>query len=260
MLQARGSDSNSSGRFKRQIITSVVIPLCFGIPSLAINEYVYSRIKPIYDSSTDIIWSQSTEEAELGSSLYWINPRFCPVTNPNHAWFSGDYVALIAWCLVPSGIMICFNLLALIVVCIQICRLKKETGLSPTAVGPHQDIRKRPSKSLIAVCAKLAIILGASWFIQLLTGLCPHLVMIRKIFGLMNSAQGGIIALSMLAGSKARRVMAQWLPKRWQEVLGVSEFTTPSNQEMITKSRSPSRITGQANSSQTTSLIQSVYY
>ncbi|KAM7539804.1 hypothetical protein Aperf_G00000029602 [Anoplocephala perfoliata] len=254
MLRSRESDSNPLTRFKLQLILSLAIPLCFGIPALAINEYVYHRIEPIHNASMGMNWSQSTEEAELGSSLYRVYPRFCPLTNPNYAWFSGDYHALMTWFLLPAGTMICFNLLALIIVCIQIYRLKRETGLSPSTVGPQQ----RPSNSLIAVCSKLAVILGASWFIQLLAGLCPHLVIIRKVAGLMNSAQGGIIALSMLTGSKARRVMARRLPKRWQEALGFSEVASTSKQEVITKSTSRSRITGQTNSSQTTSLIQSV--
>ncbi|KAM7539802.1 hypothetical protein Aperf_G00000029608 [Anoplocephala perfoliata] len=254
MLRSRESDSNPLTRFKLQLILSLAIPLCFGIPALAINEYVYHRIEPMYNASIGMKWSQSTEEAELGSSLYRVYPRFCPLTNPNYAWFSGDYHALMTWFLLPAGTMICFNLLALIIVCIQIYRLKRETGLSPSTVGPQQ----RPSNSLIAVCSKLAVILGASWFIQLLAGLCPHLVIIRKVAGLMNSAQGGIIALSMLTGSKARRVMARRLPKRWQEALGFSEVTSTSKQEVITKSTSRSLITGQTNSSQTTSLIQSV--
>ncbi|KAM3177092.1 hypothetical protein ACTXT7_005194 [Hymenolepis weldensis] len=256
MLRAHGSDPATSSRFHHQIVISVIVPLCIGIPAMAINESPYSRIKPIYDASANETRFQGVEEAELGSSLYRVNPNFCPVNKPNYAWFRGHYIALLIWFLVPSGIMICFNILTLIVVCIQICRLKKETELSHEVVSSLHDSRKNVSKSLVAVCGKLAVILGASWFIQILASLCPHLLLVQKIAGLMTSAQGGAVAISMLAGSKARRVMLRWLPKRWQESLGVSESTTRGIQEMNTSARSKSRITGQTNSTQTTSLLQ----
>nr|CUU98048.1 hypothetical transcript [Hymenolepis microstoma] len=256
MLRSRGTDSNTSTRFHRQIIASVIVPLSIGIPALAINESAYSRVKPIYDASANGAGSEDIGEGELGSFLYRVNPNFCPVNRPNYAWFSGHYTALLIWFLVPAGIMICFNILSLIVVCIQICRLKSETGLSTSASSPLHDSQKKSSKSLFAICAKLAVILGASWFIQFLAALCPHLLLLQKIAGLMTSSQGGVIAISMLAGSKARRVMARWLPKRWQEALGISESTSRSAQEMTTSARSKSRITGQTNSTQTTSLLR----
>ncbi|VDL59979.1 unnamed protein product [Hymenolepis diminuta] len=256
MLRARGSDPATSTRFHHQIVASVVVPLCIGIPALAINESAYSRIKPIYDASANKTSFQGVEEAELGSSLYRVNPNFCPVNKPNYAWFRGHYTALLIWFLVPSGVMICFNVLTLIVVCIQICRLKKETELSHDVVSSLHDSQKNVSKSLVAVCGKLAAILGASWFIQILASLCPHLLLVQKIAGLMTSAQGGAVAISMLAGSKARKVMARWLPKRWQEGLGVSESTTRGMQEVTNSARSKSRITGQTSSTQTTSLLQ----
>ncbi|VDO05601.1 unnamed protein product [Rodentolepis nana] len=256
MLRARGSDSNTSTRFRRQIIASIIVPLSIGIPALAINESAYIRIKPIYDVSTNEADLEDVAESELGTFLYRVNPNCCPVNKPNYAWFSGHYTALLIWFLVPAGIMICFNILSLIIVCIQIYRLKRETGLSTSSSSPLRDSHKKSSKSLFAICAKLSVILGASWFIQFLAALCPHLFLLQKIAGLMTNSQGGVIAISMLAGTKARRAMARWLPKRWQEALGISESTSRSTQEMTTSARSKSRITGQTDSTQTTSLLR----
>ncbi|CDS40636.1 GPCR family 2 [Echinococcus multilocularis] len=256
MLRARGSDPNSNSRFKHQIIVAIILPLCCTIPTLIINEYAYHRLKPLYDTSANSNWSLSSQEAELGPALYRLNPGFCPVNNPNYAWFKGHHVGLLVWFLIPSGVTIFFNLFALIIVCIQICRLKRETGLSPSAGSPQIDAHTKPSKSIVAVCTKLAVILGASWSIQLLAGLSPQLELLRQLAGLVNSAQGGIIAVSMLASSKARRVMAQRLPAKCRKALGVSESASLSIQEMTTSAKSRSRLTGQINS-QTTSLLQS---
>ncbi|VDK33028.1 unnamed protein product [Taenia asiatica] len=257
MLRARGSEPNSNRRFKYQVIVASILPLCFTIPTLIINEYVHLRLKPLNDTSANGNWSLSSQEAELGSTLHRLNPGFCPANDPNYAWFKGHHLGLLVWFLIPAGVTICFNLFALIIVCIQICRLKRETGLSPSTASPQPDAHMKPSKSIVAVCIKLAVILGASWFIQLLAGLCPQMEVLRQLAGLVNSAQGGIIAVSMLASSKARRVMAQKLPAKCREALGVSEPTSRSTQEMTTSARSRPRLTDQINS-QTTSLLQSV--
>lgn len=257
MLRARGSDPNPNRRFKHQVIVASTLPLCFTIPTLIINEYIHHRLKLLNETSVNSNWSLSSQEAELGSTLYRLNPGFCPVNDPNYAWFKGHHLGILAWFLIPSGVIISFNLFALIIVCIQICRLKRETGLSPSTASPHIDTHMKPSKSIVAVCTKLTVILGASWFIQLLAGLCPQMEVLRQLAGLVNSAQGGIIAVSMLASSKARRVMAQRLPAKCREALGVSEFTSRSTQEMTVSVKSRSRLTDQINS-QTTSLLQSV--
>ncbi|KAL5971627.1 Adhesion G-protein coupled receptor G4 [Taenia solium] len=257
MLRARGSEPNPNRRFKYQVIVASILPLCFTISTLIINEYVHLRLKPLNDTSVNGNWSLSSQEAELGPTLHRLNPGFCPANDPNYAWFKGHHLGLLVWFLIPAGVTICFNLFALIIVCIQICRLKRETGLSPSAASPQPDAHLKPSKSIVAVCMKLAVILGASWFIQLLAGLCPQMEVLRQLAGLVNSAQGGIIAVSMLASSKARRVMAQKLPAKCREALGVSEPTSRSTQEMTTSARSRPRLTDQMNS-QTTSLLQSV--
>ncbi|VDM18570.1 unnamed protein product [Hydatigera taeniaeformis] len=255
MLRARGSDPNPSRRFKRQVLVASMLPFCFIIPTLIINEYVHLCLKSLNETSASSNWSLSFQESKLGSVLHRLNPGFCPANDPNYAWFKGHYVGLLVWFLIPAGITICFNLFALIIVCIQICRLKREARLSPGTASPQFDGHMKPSKSIIAVCTKLAVILGASWFIQLLAGICPHLQVLRQLAGLANSAQGGIIAVSMLASSKARRVMAQRLPSKCCEALGVSQPSSRCTQEMTTSSKSRSRLTGQPNS-QTTSLIQ----
>ncbi|KAL5112256.1 hypothetical protein TcWFU_006046 [Taenia crassiceps] len=257
MLRARGLDPNPNRRFKHQVVVATILPLCFTIPTLVINEYIHLRLKPLNETGVNGNWSFSSHEAELGSTLYRLYPGFCPINDPNYAWFKGHHIGLLAWFLIPAGVTICFNLFALIVVCIQICRLKRETGLSAGNASPQLDAHMKPSKSVVAVCTKLAVILGASWFIQLLAGLCPQMEVLRQLAGLVNSAQGGIIAVSMLASSKARRVMAQRLPAKCREALGVSEPTSRSTQEMTTSARSRSRLTDQINS-QTTSLLPSL--
>lgn len=222
MLRSRAYESNPASRMKRHLVVAYLLPLCFAIPAVCINEYAYSILEPIYEAAPNSTWRNISQETALGSTLHRLNPGFCPYYDPRHAWFTGHQTALTLWFLAPAGSMICFNLLALFIVCVQICRLKKETQV-------NKDSKKNHSKSLIGVCCKLAIILGASWFLQLFAGLWPELVMLRRVAGLMNSSQGGVIAISMLAGSKARRVMARHLPARCREAIGFSESTSKQN-------------------------------
>ncbi|VDD80597.1 unnamed protein product [Mesocestoides corti] len=254
MLRARRSDSNPTKRFKQQVALAFVIPLCFAIPTLVINECVYSRLLPLYNASLNNSWSNISQENELGRALHSLNPGFCPVHDPRRAWFTGHQIAFVVWFLGPAGSTICFNLFALLIVCIQICRLKRETQLSSNSAISKC---KKQSKSLIAVCAKLSIILGASWFLQLFAGLWPQLDMLRRVAGLVNCSQGGIIAVSMLASTKARRVIAQWLPSRCRDAFGVRDSSSQTIQETTNSSRSNRRNVDYKNS-QTASLIRSV--
>lgn len=210
MLRARGNDSNSDSRFKKHLIFVCVIPLCFVIPAVSINEYAYSQLAEVYSSTPNASWKNISHKDILGPIVDQLNPGFCPYHNATHAWFT-RHTGLIIWFLGPAGSMICFNTFALLIVCIQICRLKRDTQV-PSSPMDEEKNRKKQSKSLVGICAKLAIILGGSWFIQLFAGLWPELDMLRRVAGLVNSAQGGIIAVSMLASSKARRVMFKWLP------------------------------------------------
>lgn len=237
------------------MMLACLIPLCFTIPALATNECAYRRLKPLHEV-TKYTQSHISEETELGFTLYHLNPGFCPPHNSNYAWFSGQYAALLTWFLVPAGSIICFNFIALIIVCIQICQLKRETGLSPSSIGLRRNAHVGSSKSLLWVCTKLTIILGAGWFIQLITGLWPELDILRRVAGLVNSSQGGIVAISMLAGSKARRAIARQLSTRCCRGQGVSEYSSRSGQEMTTSIKSTSKIKDPFNS-QISSRLQS---
>lgn len=139
-----------------------------------------------------------------------VYPGFCP--DGARAWFT-NLGGLVVWFLVPAGTMITFNSLALLVVCIQICRLSREAQIHSSPQNEQERKRREKSKNLTGICTKLAIILGASWFVQLFAGWWPRLLVMRRILGLVNSAQGGVIALSMLASVKARRALANVLPK-----------------------------------------------
>ncbi|VDD80598.1 unnamed protein product [Mesocestoides corti] len=212
--------------------------------SVAVNERAHSLLAPVYANLT----SSSSDEANaptsnvthtdvLGSVLASTNPGFCP--DGSRAWFT-NLGGLITWFLVPAGTMISFNSFALLIVCIQICRLSKEARIHASPQNEQEKKRRKKSKSLAGICAKLAIILGVCWFVQFFAGWWPQLVKLRRAVGLVNSAQGGVIALSMLVSAKARRALASMLPKRCRGFVAPPDSTT---QQSISKDKERSSST-----------------
>lgn len=222
---------------------TVFLPLCIVLTAVAVNEKVFNLLAPVYanlTSSTSVTTLDETEAiaAEsvsitnmtrvgiFGPSLAFTDPGFCP--DSVHAWFT-NLSGLLVWFLIPAGTMITFNFIALLIVCIQICRLSKDTQISTSPQNEQERKRRKKSKNLAGICAKLAIILGFSWFAQLFAGWWPNLLVMRRILALVNSAQGGVIAISMLASVKARRALANMLPESWRGFIAPVSTTAQSN-------------------------------
>ncbi|VDK33029.1 unnamed protein product [Taenia asiatica] len=219
-VYSRGHNhSRPRRRFRKCLSVAIILPLCLVLPAIAINEHAFNLLSSAYANHSAV--SQASTEAEvarfnitrvevLHESLAAVYPGFCP--DGVRAWFT-NLGGLVIWFLVPAGTMITFNSLALLVVCIQICRLSREAQIHSSPQNEQERKRREKSKSLTGICAKLAIILGASWFVQFFAGWWSQLLVMRRILGLVNSAQGGVIALSMLASVKARRALTNTLPK-----------------------------------------------
>ncbi|KAM7541584.1 hypothetical protein Aperf_G00000029581 [Anoplocephala perfoliata] len=229
-------------RFLKYSCLAIFLPLCLVLPAVAVNEKVYNLLAPIYANLTNSTSVTDLDEAEaiatespsitnitrvkvLGSSLAITDPGFCP--DSVRAWFT-NLSGLTVWFLVPAATMITFNFVALVIVCVQICRLSRDTKLSSSPQNEEERKRRKKSKNLVGICGKLAIILGVSWFAQLFAGWWPHLLAMRRILALVNSAQGGVIAISMLASVKARRALANMLPESVGGLIAPVSTTTQS--------------------------------
>ena len=168
-----------------------------------------SSFQSFSEDRQQLIRPNKTRVEVLGMLLATVDPSFCP--DGSRAWFT-NLGGLVVWFLVPAGTMITFNSLALLVVCIHICRLARESRINSPPQNDHERKQRKKSKNLVVICAKLAMILGVSWLVQLFAGRWQQLIMLRRILGLVNSAQGGVIAVSMLVSSKARLTLANILP------------------------------------------------
>ncbi|VDL92438.1 unnamed protein product [Schistocephalus solidus] len=228
-------ESDTKKEFQRHLLTALLAPLCITVAALITNETAYLNLLPFYHNFTMTNDSQTLdidEEYILGTMLARLNPGFCPYPDWKRAWFS-KLIGLIIWFLVPAASLISFNLLVVIIVCFQLYRLSRNHRLH--AASENNQLQKQ-KKSLVWVCIKLSVILGASWFIQFFAGWWSHLEVLRRIAGLMNSAQGGIIALCMLLSTKARRVLFKHLPKSCHKPSeSSSKSTTANTSETLTK-------------------------
>ncbi|VDO04618.1 unnamed protein product [Rodentolepis nana] len=206
---------------------AVILPLCLSSLAVLVNEKAFNQLAPIYTQLSTPSPSKTLDEADskamqsgvfenitrievLGSCLSIVDPGFCP--DSARAWFT-NFGGLCVWFLVPVGTVISFNVVTLIVVCIQICRLSKEAQIRCSPENEEEKKRREKRKNLVGICGKLAIILGVSWFVQMLAGWLPHSLIMRRILALVNCAQGGVIALSMLMSVKSRRAIANMLPE-----------------------------------------------
>ncbi|KAM3177091.1 hypothetical protein ACTXT7_005193 [Hymenolepis weldensis] len=222
--------SSSKKRFLKYSPIAIILPLCLVIPAVVVNEKAFNQLALVYAYLSTPSPSRTLDEADLkaiesvqiqnitrvevlGSHLSIADPGFCP--DSARAWFT-NFSGLLVWFLVPAGTMIIFNFMALIVVCIQICRLSNETQIHSSPQNEQEKKRRKNSKSLAGICGKLAIILGVTWFVQFFAGWLPHLLVLRRMLALVNCAQGGVIALSMLISVKARRALASMLPESWR--------------------------------------------
>ncbi|VDM25966.1 unnamed protein product [Hydatigera taeniaeformis] len=233
-------------RFRKYLSVAIILPFCLVLPAITINEYAIKLIASAHVNRSSVPLSTTFDETKvasfnitrvevLGESLAYIYPGFCP--DGARSWFT-NLGGLVMWFLVPAGTMITFNSLALLVVCIQICRLSREAQVHSTPQNEQERKRREKSKNLTRICTKLAIILGASWFAQLFAGWWTQLLVMRRILGLVNSAQGGVIALSMLASVKARRALANILPECCQGFVAPVSSTQKSTSRDKEKSTS----------------------
>ncbi|KAL7062741.1 hypothetical protein AAHC03_021 [Spirometra sp. Aus1] len=217
MLHSRGGqDSHSTRRFRGHLAASILLPLCFALPAVTINELVFAKL-PNDENANATATTETPVPASILGHLY---PGFCPPQHANLAWFTTK-LGILIWFLGPAALMICFNSLALLIVCVQICRLSRDSPSVRRQGRPGETYssltrdeaakRRKNSRSLAAICGKLVVILGGSWFLQLLASWWPQLDLLRRIAGLVNCAQGGVVALSMLLSTKARRAMMQGL-------------------------------------------------
>uniref|UniRef100_A0A915EYS9 G-protein coupled receptors family 2 profile 2 domain-containing protein n=1 Tax=Echinococcus canadensis TaxID=519352 RepID=A0A915EYS9_9CEST len=234
--------------FRKYLLVATILPLCLVLPATTINEHAFNLLSSAYFNLSSVSQPSTFDEAitedefasfnittaeVLGESLAAVYPGFCP--DGARSWFT-NLGGLIVWLLVPAGTMITFNSLALLVVCVQICRLSKEAQLHSSPQNEQERKRRKKSKNLAGICAKLAIILGASWFVQLFAGWWSQLFVMRRILGLVNSAQGGVIAVSMLASVKARRALANVLPECCRVLVGHNSSTQQSTSREKEKS------------------------
>ncbi|EUB63673.1 hypothetical protein EGR_01296 [Echinococcus granulosus] len=232
------------------LLFATILPLCLVLPATTINEHAFNLLSSAYFNLSSVSQPSTFDEAKtedefasfnittaevLGESLAAVYPGFCP--DGARSWFT-NLGGLIVWFLVPAGTMITFNSLALLVVCVQICHLSKEAQLHSSPQNEQERKRRKKSKNLAGICAKLAIILGASWFVQLFAGWWSQLFVMRRILGLVNSAQGGVIAVSMLASVKARRALANVLPECCRVLVGHNSSTQQSTSREKEKSTS----------------------
>ncbi|VDK78934.1 unnamed protein product [Dibothriocephalus latus] len=227
-------ESDTQKEFRKHLFTALLVPLCITAAALIANETAYTKLLPFYDNATTSNDSQALdidEELLLGPVLARLNPGFCPYPDWKRAWFA-KLMGLIIWFLAPAASLISFNLLVVIIVCFQLYRMSRSHRIRESPENTHLQKQK---KNLFGICIKLSVILGASWFIQFFAGWWPQLEILRRIGGLMNSAQGGIIALCMLLSTKARRVLIQHLPKSCQS-LPCFKPSEPSSKSTTTNS------------------------
>ncbi|VUZ45933.1 unnamed protein product [Hymenolepis diminuta] len=243
--------SSSKKRFLKYSPIAIILPLCLVIPAVVVNEKAFNQLALVYAYLSTPSPSGTLDEADmkaiesvqiqnitrvevLGSHLSIADPGFCP--DSARAWFT-NFSGLLVWFLVPAGTMIIFNFIALIVVCIQICRLSKESQIHSSPQNEQEKKRRKNSKNLAGICGKLAIILGVTWFVQFFAGWLPHLLVMRRILALVNCAQGGVIALSMLISVKARRALASMLPESWRGYFAPVSTTHSKDRETSSTSK-----------------------
>lgn len=199
----------------------MILPFCIVISAIIVNEVAYNKLPPSNESISTPAPSNSVpkdvESPEyknrkevLGSCLFNIEPGFC--ISLSRPWFSSSS-GLIIWFILPAGTMITFNFIALLIVCVQICRLSKDAHFNASPQNDQEKKRREKSKNLAGICCKLAIILGFSWFMQMFAGMFPNSKYLVHILALVNAAQGGVIAITMLVSVKARRALASMLPE-----------------------------------------------
>ncbi|VDO09236.1 unnamed protein product [Rodentolepis nana] len=243
-------------RFLQYAPPAVIFPLCMSSLAVLVNEKAFNQLAPIYTQLSTPSPSKTLDEADLkamqsgvfenitrvevlGSCLSIIDPGFCP--DSARAWFT-NFGGLCVWFLVPVGTVISFNIVAVIVVCIQICRLSKEAQIRCSPENEEEKKRREKRKNLVGICGKLAIILGVSWFVQMLAGWLPHSLIMRRILALVNCAQGGVIALSMLMSVKARRAIANMLPESFRGYIAPLSVSHSKDRETSSSSKTWSSV------------------
>ncbi|CAH8838314.1 unnamed protein product [Trichobilharzia szidati] len=206
---AKRSDPSSAKTITLFSLLAIILPLCFTIPAIIINEIVYPNdclneqyVAGLLDSEVDeTICTKSQQILSL------LTPGFCPPENCKRTWFTVHH-AFIIWFLAPTTLLLAFNCITLIIVGLHIWFLSKnDLNIQSNDRGESEqsDIQKQ-NRKMLKICLNLSIILGVVWIFQILTSLLPGVPIIGRIASLVTSGQGAALTFVSIGKQKSKPI------------------------------------------------------
>ncbi|KAK4469361.1 hypothetical protein MN116_006921 [Schistosoma mekongi] len=204
---AKRSSSNSSKSIILSSLLAIMLPFCFVIPAIIINEKVYPN-ECIHEQYVDKLLNNDIDESVCTKTqwiLSYLTPGFCPPENCTRPWFTINE-AFFIWFLTPTTILLAFNCIILIIVSTHIWFLSRNELNTSSYLENEIDTNEFPkqSRKMLKICFNLSIILGLVWIFQILASLLPNIPLIGRIASLVSSAQGAALTFTTTNNLKSK--------------------------------------------------------
>ncbi|TNN10421.1 hypothetical protein EWB00_005377 [Schistosoma japonicum] len=206
---AKRSSSNSSKSIILSSLLAIMLPLCFVIPAIIINEKVYPN-ECIHEQYIAKLLNNDIDESVCTKTqwiLSYLTPGFCPPENCTRPWFTINE-AFFLWFLTPTTILLAFNCIVLIIVSTHIWFLSRNELNTLSHLENEIDNNEFPkqSRKMLKICFNLSIILGLVWIFQILASLLPNIPLIGRIASLVSSSQGAALAFTTTNNLKRKTI------------------------------------------------------
>ncbi|CAH8512093.1 unnamed protein product [Schistosoma rodhaini] len=211
---AKRSGSNSMKSIVFSSLLSIILPFCFVIPAIIINEKTYPN-ECIHEQHVAKMLNNEVDESICTKSqkiLSYLTPGFCPPEDCTRPWFTINE-AFFLWFLAPTTVLLAFNCLVLIIVGTHIWFLSQNELNISTGIGSESDTNDFPkqSRKMLKICFNLSIILGIVWIFQILASLLPDVPLIGRVASLVSSAQGAALTFTTTSNLKRKaKTTCEW--------------------------------------------------
>ncbi|CAI2727045.1 unnamed protein product [Schistosoma spindalis] len=222
---AKRSGPNSTKNIVFSSLLSTLLPFCFVIPAIVINEKTYPN-ECIHEQHVAKMLNNEVDESICTKSqkiLSYLTPGFCPPEDCTRPWFTINE-AFFLWFLAPTTVLLAFNCLVLIIVGTHIWFLSQNELNVSTGLGSESDTNDFPkqSRKMLKICFNLSIILGIVWIFQILASLLPDVPLIGRAASLVSSAQGAALTFTTTSNLK-RKAMTTC---EWTSIFTLSNSNT----------------------------------
>ncbi|CAH8522391.1 hypothetical protein MS3_00010814 [Schistosoma haematobium] len=206
-------------------LLSTILPFCFVIPAIVINEKTYPN-ECIHEQHVAKMLNNEVDESICTKSqkiLSYLTPGFCPPEDCTRPWFTINE-AFFLWFLAPTTVLLAFNCLVLIIVGTHIWFLSQNELNVSTGIGSESGTNDFPkqSRKMLKICFNLSIILGIVWIFQILASLLPDVPLIGRAASLVSSAQGAALTFTTTSNLK-RKAMTTC---EWTSIFTLSTSNT----------------------------------